>query len=281
MNKREKILVGTVAVLVVLCITLAVAMFTQKPKGNVDLGYGYTATRAEFDEYSAIAEQTTKDVLLELKIVQDAAKELGVSVTDSDIQQEVDSMNLIYNYEKGTSEYCDLKVHAIVTMLETKCIDALKSKVDISDEEISEYLESIANGTMLDCEFKNVSTVEGIVAKTEKVKYEDVESKYTVLDTGTETAISVEPEDGQEFEVGGTYTQENGEDTYAIYKVTKLYKTDAEKREGAIYRLTKSKAEDEFYNYIAEFYEGVVAGYNEDGTAATSDTEVKTDGSKK
>ena len=64
MSKRERIFVGTTVVLAVLCIALIVTMFIQKPSGSVDIGHGYTVSRAEFDEYSAMAEQTTKDILL-------------------------------------------------------------------------------------------------------------------------------------------------------------------------------------------------------------------------
>lgn len=272
MNKRERILTMTTAIFVILSVVLAITMFMQKPRGNVDIGYGYEVSRAEFDEYSAMAEQTTKEILLELEVIKDAAKELGVTVTDDQIQQEVDSVNLVYNYKKGTGEYCDLKLHTAVSLIETKCLEHYRDKINPTEEEIASALEDVSEKIMVDCEYKSVSEVEGIIAQREGVKFEDVESKYTVLDAGTETAISVVPQDG--MEVGGTYIQENGED-YAIFKITKIYSTDNEKREGIVYKLKEQKAENEFYDYVSEFYQNKLNGTTEDDkkTSATKKNE--------
>ena len=257
MSKRERIFVGTTVVLAVLCIALIVTMFIQKPSGSVDIGHGYTVSRAEFDEYSAMAEQTTKDILLELKIAEDAAKELGVTITDEQIQQEVDSMNLIYNYEKGTGEYCDLKLHASIALIEQECVEHFKKKINPTEDEIATALAGVSDKLMVDCEYKNISTLDGVMAKAEKTKFEDIDSKYEIIDAGSETAISVNKQEG--MEVGGTYVQENGEN-YAVFKITKIYSTDAEKRDGTVYKLKEQKAESEFYTYISDYYEKKMSG---------------------
>lgn len=262
MSKRERILSVTTGIFGVLAVVLAIIMILQIPTGKVDIGYGYEVSQKEFDEYYAMAEQTTKDVLVELKIALDAAKELGVTITDEQIQQETDSMNLIYNYEKGSVDYIELKINAAISLIENQCIEKYKEKINPEEAEINELVTSMKDKLTVDCDFKTISTAEGIVARLEKVKFEDVESKYTVTDAGTEFGAVIEKEDG--IKVGDTVIQPNGEENYVVLKINKIYETDEELRGVAVNKLKEDGATKEFYTYMNDYYEKKMAETPED-----------------
>lgn len=223
--------------------------------GTVDLGHGYDVDIKEYKDYLKVAEETVKESLLELKAVSGALKKEGVTVSKDEINKAVEDKNSTLDYKKGSSEYINLVMSEEVELLTEKGIEHFKKKVKVTEEEIQQYIKEHGNVKSVGGTYKIVSTADSKDIKAKGVSFNNIDSSYTVLETGTEERIDLASIGN--YKSGDIVYEPISEENVAIILVNEVLDTEKIIRADAEESITLEKAQEEFSKFVSEVLNSV------------------------
>lgn len=218
--------------------------------GTVDLGHGYKASVSEYKDYLKVAEETVKESLLELKAVSGALEKEGVTVSDEEINKSVEEKNKTFKYEKSSSEYINLVMAEEVELLTQKGIEHFQSKVKATEEEIQQYIKEHGNVKSVGGTYKVVSSADAKDIKAKGIDFENIDSSYTVIESGTEERIDLASIG--DYKSGDVVYETISEDNVAVVLISDILDTEKIIHADAEENIKLEKAQEEFSNFISK-----------------------------
>ena len=226
-----------------------------KVASDVDLGHGLKATADEYNTFAMMYDTDIKNTLLELKSVERALNDLGITLTQDELNEAVKNQAEISGIDEGTADYANLKINMQIELLSNKGIEyySQDKDTDATDEEVEAEVQSaIDNGLrMIAGDYKVTSLEDGNAAIEAGRTFETIDSDdtYEILDSGHDTNLQISNADTAE--VGDMLTEEsNG--TMNFIKVTGINEDLTQYRESVRGAIKDRKASDKFQELVTK-----------------------------